>query len=312
MNSFLGIDTSNYTTSVAVYDSDSESFFFGKKLLPVKSGEKGIRQSDAVFHHTVQLPELLEELCREKFSALKAVGVSVSPTDEKGSYMPCFLAGAANARAISAVTKVPLFCFSHQLGHIAAVIATEKRFDLLEKEFIAFHISGGTTQALLVKPDKDKILSVKKIAESTDLKAGQAIDRAGVMLGLDFPCGKELDALSRKSERVFNTKPSVKGSDISLSGIENKFKKMFDSSERPEDIAKFTIQSICDAILLMAQSLVLQYGNLPLVFSGGVSSNSLLREVICRKYNALFAGPEFSTDNAVGIAYLSYLKYNGD
>ena len=59
---YLGIDTSNYTTSCALYNSDTDTVVHRKKLLPVKKGELGLRQSDAVFHHTVQLPELMREL----------------------------------------------------------------------------------------------------------------------------------------------------------------------------------------------------------------------------------------------------------
>ena len=308
MFDYLGIDTSNYTTSAALFDSNSHSLLQNKKLLPVKSGEKGIRQSDAVFHHTVQLPEVLEALLKDSEHSIKAVGVSVTPTSEDGSYMPCFLTGKAVAEIISLADNIPVYRFTHQQGHIASVIAKENREDLLNKEFIAFHLSGGTTQALYVKPDKENIFDIKVIAQSADLKAGQAIDRAGVMLGLQFPCGKELDRLSLLCEEDYNIKPSMIGLDCSLSGIENKYKKMFEEGKSKEAIAKFCIMSIISAVDSMLERIIEEYGSLPILFSGGVSSNTLLRDHFKTKCSAVFTTPEYSSDNAAGIAYLTYLK----
>lgn len=312
MCNFLGIDTSNYTTSVAVFNSNDNSILQAKKLLPVKNGEKGLRQSDAVFHHTVQLPQMINELYVNNIGDLTAVGVSKTPTGEKGSYMPCFLTGVSVATAVSKTNKIPMYEFSHQAGHIAAVLCTTGNENLINKEFLAFHLSGGTTQALLVKPDRNNIFDIELVASSLDLKAGQAIDRAGVMLGLQFPCGAELDKLSIKSEKEFNIKVSMKGNDVSLSGIENKFKKMLDNGETKEDIAKFCIMSVVKSVEKMYLNLTEKYGNMPVVFSGGVSSNSLMREYFTSKYGAVFTKPIYAADNAVGISYLTYLMYNKD
>lgn len=307
MCNYLGIDTSNYTTSAALFCSDN-IIIQKKKLLPVKSGEKGLRQSDAVFHHTVQLPQIISELFSENDTVISAIGVSNAPVAQEGSYMPCFLTGMAVAKSVSKILDVPYYEFSHQQGHIAAIIASSGRTDLLNKEFIAFHLSGGTTQALLVKPDKEKILDISLIAQSLDLKAGQAIDRAGVMLGLDFPCGAELDRLSLNSDKEFKIKPSMKGADCSLSGVENKCKAMFQKGESKEDIAKFTIMSVISAVNSMLVGILNENGNLPVLFSGGVSSNTLLRKHFSDNYNAVFSTPEYSADNAAGTAFLTYLK----
>lgn len=312
MSKYLGIDTSNYTTSVALYDSEADYFVNEKKLLPVKSGEKGLRQSDAVFHHTVQLPELFDRIDFKSFGSLEAVGVSVSPTTREGSYMPCFLSGVAVASALADTIGVRLYRFSHQQGHIAAVLASTGNTALLKNEFLAFHLSGGTTDALLVKPDKEKIIDISLVAHSLDLKAGQAVDRAGLMLGLDFPCGAELDRLAVKSDREFVIKPSIKGADCSLSGIENKCKKMLEDGKAKEDIAKLCISYIASSIDAMIGELKKQYGSLPIVFCGGVSSNTMLQKYFKEKYNAVFSTPEYSTDNAAGIAYLAYLKNKKD
>ena len=299
----LGFDTSNYTTSAAVYSS--EGIVNEKIMLSVKSGGRGLRQSDAVFQHTVNLPLILDRL---SFNAVEAVGVSDKPRNTQGSYMPCFLAGVSTATAIANALGVPLYKTSHQAGHILAALYSCKRLDLINESFIAFHLSGGTTEALLVSPDENEIIKAEIVSKSLDLKAGQAIDRTGVMLGYDFPCGKALDGLSRNSDAVFKYKPSMKGGDCSLSGVENKVKKMLDASEKKEDIAKFVLTCISETVLSMLDYIDKKYGSLPAVFSGGVSSNSLLREKVNSRYEAYFAAPEFSLDNAAGVAVYAKLK----
>lgn len=304
---YLGFDTSNYTTSVALFDG--KEIYQQKKLLTVKSGERGLRQSDAVFQHTVNLPLLLEKT-NVNFDKINAVAVSSRPRNIDGSYMPCFLVGEANAVSVSRFCKAPLYKTSHQIGHILAALYSVNRLDLIKEKFIAFHISGGTTEALLVTPDKDEIIKAERVACSTDLKAGQAIDRAGVMMGFDFPCGKELDRLSLNSKREFKIKPSMNGMNCSLSGIENKAKQMLEKGESKEDISKFVLLSVSAALEQMTEKILNEYGNLPLVFAGGVMSNNLIRKNITSKFEAYFAQPEFSCDNAAGIAIYAYLKDN--
>lgn len=312
MSVILGIDTSNYTTSAALYFSDNNSITQQKMLLPVKKGEKGIRQSDAVFHHTVQLPQILKKLFSETGAVkIDAVGVSYAPRREKDSYMPCFLSGVASAKAVSLAVNIPLFELSHQEGHVTAALYSANRLDLFKECFIAFHISGGTTEALLVTPDDENIFSTRIIAKSLDLKAGQAVDRVGLMLGLDFPAGPELEKLALNSIKSYNINPSMKSQDCSLSGIENKCRKMYEQNEKPCDIAEFCFESIISAVDGMINSVFDIYGNLPVVFSGGVTSNKKIRLYFEKKYNAFFAEPIFSSDNAAGTSVLAYLKYQG-
>lgn len=301
---FLGIDTSNYTTSLALFDG--KNIIQRKKVLSVKKGERGLRQSDSVFQHTVNMPLLMNEL--DFSSGIDSVGVSTRPRSVEGSYMPCFLVGENVATAVSKTCNVPLYKTSHQVGHILAALYSAERLDLINEKFIAFHLSGGTTEALIVTPDKDDIVKCTLVASSSDLKAGQAVDRTGVLLGLDFPCGKELDALSEKSDREFKIKPSMQGLNCSLSGVENKVKKMLADNESREDIAKFALSFVSASVLEMCKRVIKEYGELPILFSGGVSSNSLLRKTINENLNAYFAESEFSLDNASGTAVYAYLK----
>lgn len=305
MSYYLGIDTSNYTTSLALYNCETKEIISKKKLLPVKPGEKGIRQSDAVFHHTVQLPELITELFDGNKYNINSIGVSVKPCNEDKSYMPCFLAGVSVAVSLSEAMNVPLYKYSHQDGHIMAALYSADKMDLISDTFLAFHISGGTSQALLVEPT-EKYYKTTVVSDSLDLKAGQAVDRVGVSLGLSFPCGPELENLALKSKKQFNKiRVFRRDGKFSLSGVENKCKKMLDDGEKPEDISLYCLNYICSAIDDTVNELIKKYGNLPIVFSGGVMSNSIIRDKLQIKYNSYFAEPYYSSDNACGIAILA-------
>lgn len=304
---FAGIDTSNYTTSVAVFDG--EHIIQNKKLLTVKKGERGLRQSDALFQHTVNLPVLISKLKSEIGDAdIEAFGVSNRPRNIDGSYMPCFLAGESAAEAAAAFCNAPLFKTSHQVGHILAALYSAGKPELINEPFIAFHVSGGTTEAVLVTPDDYEIIKAQIVSESTDLKAGQAIDRTGVLLGLDFPCGPALEKLSNESNENFKIKPTMLGVNCSLSGVENKVKNMISDNLPPCDVAKFALCSVAEALSAMAEAVIEKYGDMPIVFAGGVSGNKMIADMLSNRYGAFFAKPEFSSDNAAGIAIYAYLK----
>ncbi len=307
---YLGFDTSNYTTSAAFYLPEENRIIHSKMLLPVKEGEKGLRQSDAVFHHTQQLSVVCNDLFSKCDYKPVSIGASAFPRMAEGSYMPCFLVGLNTARIISDLNGISLHITSHQVGHIIAALYSAERLELINERFIAFHLSGGTTEALLVEPDKKEIIRCTLIGCSTDLNAGQAIDRTGVMLGMKFPCGAELDRLSKQSTQNYKIKPSVKGTDISLSGAENKCKAMIEKGEEPCDVARFCIQYIAASIEKMTENIIAKYGTLPLVYSGGVMSNSYMKERFQNRFGGIFASPEFSSDNAAGVAIMAYLKEN--
>ncbi|MDE7363668.1 MAG: peptidase M22 [Ruminococcus sp.] len=311
MPEFLGVDTSNYTTSVAVYFSDENKIVHCKKLLPVKEGGRGLRQSDAVFHHTKQLPEVVNELIdktgRLDFSAISA---SIRPRNADGSYMPCFLCGSEFAELYSALQGIPMYATSHQTGHILSALYSADRLDYINQPFIAFHVSGGTTDCLLCQPDKRNILNISEIGTSLDLHAGQAVDRVGLMLGLKFPCGIELEKLANNASKKFKVKSVLKNGSCCLSGVENKCKSMLESGETAENTALYCLDFIAETVISMTDYAVDKYGNLPLVFAGGVMADKLIRDKIISQYKeASFAEPKFSCDNAAGVAIYAYLKY---
>ncbi len=302
---FLGIDTSNYTTSVALYDAESNTVRSEKQLLPVKSGELGLRQSDAVFAHTKQIAALLRRVSGDGVvSALAGVGVSAFPCRSEGSYMPCFLVGLSVAESVAAVNGLPVSYCSHQEGHILAAMYSAGVDEIPQNGCYAVHLSGGTTDCLLVTPNEEHLIDVQKLAGSLDLKAGQAVDRVGKMLGLPFPSGPALEALAAKctEDNIKVPKPSLKGLDCSLSGTENRCMKLKQENFPDSYIAKYCLLSVEAAVSGMVANVMQEYGTRPVLFAGGVMSNRLLQQKLTEKFDGWVAEPAFSSDNAVGCA----------
>lgn len=298
----LGIDTSNYTTSAAVFDGVTGQN--AGRLLTVRSGELGLRQSDALFQHVKALPARLEELRQAGWlEELAAVGASDRPRAVEGSYMPCFLAGDSLGQALSLTLGVPFYRVSHQQGHLAAAAWSAGQTELLDRPMLAWHLSGGTTELLYVEPDGVNV-SAQKIGGTSDISAGQLIDRTGVLLGLDFPAGKAVDALAGDGE---HGKFRVKLNDLtfSLSGMENKVKAMAEQGEAPAAICGFVLETISDVVRRATLAALERYPGVPVLCSGGVASNRRLRAVLEGTCGAVFAQPRYSTDNAMGVAILT-------
>ena len=309
---FVGFDTSNYTTSVAVCDAEGRVVANLKLPLPVKDGERGLRQSDAVFAHTKNLPVLTDRLAEvlADYSPV-AVGVSATPRKAEGSYMPCFLCGQVAAHSFAAAERLPIYETAHQNGHIMAAMYSSGALErLMKQRFLAFHVSGGTTEALLVTPFADGTdFEIELVGETKDINAGQAIDRVGVMLGLRFPCGKELEPLAAAyNGKLEKKRICVSDGSCSLSGVENIAKKIYEESGDREKTAAFVFDFICRTLSAMTEQLLEKYGNMPVLFAGGVMSNKLMRAELSAKFEAYFAEPEFSADNAAGVALLCRLK----
>ena len=302
----LGFDTSNYTTSIAAYDGGRGHNC--SRLLDVRPGELGLRQSDALFSHMKRLPALAAQLMDEIGACddVVALGVSTRPRAVEGSYMPCFLAGESQARVLASVLNVPVYSFSHQQGHIAAACWGAERMDLLKTPHLAWHLSGGTTELLLVEPE----LRAVCIGGTTDLSAGQLIDRTGQMLGLDFPAGKAIDRLSAGSDSADLFRVRVDGAQFSLSGVQNKLREYFEKTGDPAATARYCLRSIIHAVRKATKQALDEHPGLPVVFSGGVASNSMLREAFSG-FDAVFCPPAYSTDNAMGIAVLTWEAYHG-
>ena len=311
---FVGIDTSNYTTSAALCDESGRVLCNAKMLLPVAEGERGLRQSDAVFHHVRNLPAVMEQLRRAvteagEDSTIAAIGVSARPRDAEGSYMPCFLSGMAAAETAGAMLGVPVLTFSHQAGHIMAAIYSAGAEDLIGRHFAAFHVSGGTTEVLDVKPHGDHVFDVSLLGGSSDINAGQAIDRAGVYMGLRFPAGAEMERLAETyAGKLPKAKVSVGGMTCNLSGVENKARQLFDQTGDPAMTSAFVLDFVGRTLCGLRDGVREVQGDLPIVYAGGVMSCQRIRHMLAEE-GAYFAQPQFSSDNAAGTALLARYTY---
>lgn len=309
----LGIDTSNYRTSAALVSDNGEIICDIGEYLDIKKGERGLRQSHALFQHINRLPDILTatfSIAREKGGKIGCVSVSSKPRPVAGSYMPVFIAGISAGKTISATLDIPYFEFSHQEGHIEAV----KNYLPLRDTYplIVFHFSGGTTEALLVDENNINI-----IGGSRDISYGQLLDRTGVAMGMDFPCGKEMDNLVydliNSGKKGYNNLLPVIHSDegyVNLSGIETKALRSVDKIKH-EELTAMLFDRIGDSIAHMIQHLTAKFNISNVLFAGGVSASEYIRAYLLRfkhrelnGVNIYFGEPSLSGDNAVGIALL--------
>ena len=301
--SVIGIDTSNYTTSIAFFDGAGGENC--SRLLPVRQGELGLRQTDAVFAHIKSLPELSGRLFSNVHTGdIRAVGVSTRPRAVEGSYMPCFMVGYSHAKMLSDAFQVPLVEVSHQQGHVAASLWSAECMELMDVPHLAWHLSGGTTELLLVEPE-GKNVKCTRIGGTTDISAGQLIDRTGQLLQLPFPSGKHLDALSKEASMKDVFKVKCSDMSFSLSGVQNKVQQFHSTHGNDSETAAYALRCVAKAVYLASEQALKVYPGLRIVFSGGVASNSMLRDVIA-PLNPIFSQPQYSTDNAMGVAVLAH------
>ena len=303
----LGIDTSNYATSLAVFHTAGE-VVCAKSVSPVKEGQLGLRQSDALFHHTAALPEMLKELSGEfDLTKISAVGVSEKPRPVEGSYMPCFLAGVSAAEAFALARGIPLVRTTHQQGHAAAALFAAKGEEFFREKTLLFHISGGTTDLLLC----DEVKHIETLGTSSDLYAGQAVDRVGVKLGFGFPAGVEVSRLAAECDETIKPRSSVRGMECSLSGLENQCNALLTAGKSPAYVCKYCLLCVAETLRRMATAALERNPGLPVVFAGGVMSSEIVRDYITKRMQyAYFVPGKFASDNAIGVSILAAREIN--
>ncbi|WZL71440.1 O-sialoglycoprotein endopeptidase [Clostridiaceae bacterium 35-E11] len=308
-NCILGIDTSNYTTSIAVIDEKGNLLFDQRKVLAVKHGERGLRQSDALFQHLVNMPILFEAVAPLlKEHRIQTVAISNRPRPIEGSYMPVFRAAQSFGQTIAYTLNCACKEFSHQENHIEAGKWSTQQ--TLGDKFIAVHISGGTTEILEVRDNPMGGYHTEIVGGTLDISAGQFIDRIGVKLGLQFPAGKFMDALAKTAEEDVRLSLSVKDTYISFSGPETMANKLTEQNIAPDLIAKAVFQCVGDALKKATINSCLRRGINEVLFVGGVASSQYIRNFLVKslshaKIKAYFSDSRYCTDNAVGTALLA-------
>ena len=326
MSLVLGIDTSNYKTSVALVDGGGNILSDERRFLAVGKGNRGLRQQEALFQHVNALPELIERAFEAAGRRdVCCVAASERPRPVEGSYMPVFNAGAGTARSIAASLGVPCYMFSHQEMHVEAASYGNEASNW--DRFAAFHFSGGTTEALLCTRGDSKAGSrcasphIDLIGGSMDIAYGQVLDRAGVALGMEFPAGSELDgiALSGSSCAPKTLLPKIKVSDgrINLSGIDTAFARALPGisvTEERDALIRLLFVRIAESMSALIADTCRIADTDKVLLAGGVSSSGFIREWIAghrtdKNIRIVFADPALSSDNAVGTALLGLKRY---
>lgn len=301
---WVGVDTSNYATSLAVVDQDRrEVVYFDKRMLPVPEEGMGLRQSDAVFQHVKALPEMVRAMGEKiDIRSVQGVGVSEKPRPVDGSYMPCFLAGVNVAQAVASALGVPIVCTTHQQGHLAAALYGAGLWRQERRPMLVFHLSGGTTELLLA----EGYIVHGLVGTSLDLYAGQAVDRLAARLGFAFPGGAELSALAAGCEEDVHPRTSVKGTDCHFSGLQNQCEGLLSQGRKPDYVAKFCLLSVAETMVQMLHHARAQNGPLPVLCAGGVLASEVIRTHLRTHVKDIhFASPKYSADNAVGVALIA-------
>lgn len=311
MEYYLGIDTSCYTTSLAILDEKGNLLADKRKILTVKAGGRGLAQSEMVFQHTRNLPQLFEEALTlvDASAVLAAVGVSRSPRPLPDSYMPAFLVGEGYGRALSACLHVPLYSISHQENHVFAGMWSAG--GPMKDEFLAMHVSGGTTEILHVKRKTDKLI-VQLLGGSEDLHAGQFIDRVGVALGLPFPAGPHLEMLAADEHiEPVDIPFTVKGLQVSFSGPETHAQRLIERGVTASAVAAGVQLCIGRTLVKLAETAVAVTGVKDVLMVGGVAANRFIRQYLQTKLRSkrqvqlYYPDNRFSPDNATGAAFFA-------
>ncbi len=304
----IGIDTSNYRTSAAAVTMTGQMIYNGRLLLPVATGERGLRQSDAVFAHLKQLPEVTAGL-RECLKDCKIIAVTAStrPRGRNDSYMPVFQVGERFGMSLADLLDVPFLETDHQSGHIAAAAYGTSLSE--EQNYLAVHLSGGTTDLLHVSGGK-----ITEIGGSLDLHAGQLVDRVGVALGMKFPAGPELEELALKGRSQARLGTSMEQTDLfcHFSGAETQaIRWIRDCSVPKEDIAAEVYDLLARTTVRMIAAGVRETGCRKVLAAGGVSASALFRSMLLsriqkttRNVTTVFGQENLSGDNAVGVALI--------
>jgi N6-L-threonylcarbamoyladenine synthase len=308
-NLYLGIDTSNYTTSVAIAGDDNRIYFDERKLLQVKQNNCGLRQSEAVFQHISNLPELCGRIPEELIRRIKGVGYSKTPRPVEGSYMPVFRTGEGFAKSISKFLQVPLVATTHQENHIRSAWFGAGEPEL-NKLYAGLQFSGGTSEILKIE-NKDGVYDIQIIGETRDLNAGQFVDRVGVALGFSFPAGKEVEKCSMEAEKRNLVIPStVSGYDFHFSGQETKAKQYIKDNESKSEICYAVLKCIAKTIEKVLIAIAEKDEIYEVLLAGGVMSNQLIKEqvenrLLPKGIKLYFSDIKYASDNAVGTALIT-------
>ena len=310
----LAIETSCDDTSIAIMRNNAvlSNIVSSQQIHELFGGvvpELASREHDKLI-----VPVLREALNKSKIS-LNQIDV-IAYTRGPG-LLGSLLVGSSFAKSLSLSLNIPLVEINHMHAHILSIFI-EDNVDKPEFPFIALTVSGGHTQLVLVESP----IKFTEIGTTLDDAAGEAFDKSGKILGLDYPAGPTIDKISKKGDpnRFVFTKPKVKGLNFSFSGLKTNFKNFINS--KSEDFIKNNINHLCASLqhtiveILIEKILNAQKIHVinDFVVCGGVSANSYLRQKLLdlkdsHDIKSYLPNVCYSTDNAAMIGVNAYYKF---
>ena len=310
----LAIETSCDDTSIAVMRNNAvlSNIVSSQQIHELFGGvvpELASREHDKLI-----VPVLREALNKSKIS-LNQIDV-IAYTRGPG-LLGSLLVGSSFAKSLSLSLNIPLVEINHMHAHILSIFI-EDNVDKPEFPFIALTVSGGHTQLVLVESP----IKFTEIGTTLDDAAGEAFDKSGKILGLDYPAGPTIDKISKQGDpnRFVFTKPKVKDLNFSFSGLKTNFKNFINS--KSEDFIKNNINHLCASLqhtiveILIEKVLNAQKIHVinDFVVCGGVSANSYLRQKLLdlkdsHDIKSYLPNVSYSTDNAAMIGVNAYYKF---
>lgn len=304
---YLGVDCSAYTTSLALVDGEKQLLWERRRMIPVRKGARGLRQSEAVFAHIQNLPEMWEEgAAFLRQAPLVAVAAAVKPRPLPRSYMPVFKVSEAAGALIARTSGCSYYAYSHQEGHLAAGLWSA---GLAPDRYLAVHLSGGTTEIVAFEAREPEQMAIERRGGGSDLHAGQFVDRIGVAMGLPFPAGPALEQCAgRGATGAIRLPVAVRDGEISFSGPESQAQRLLQQGADHSDLARAVELCIADSLAAALRGVADLDTFAAILVVGGVAANAFIRRRLRQEGpdKALyFASPAFSGDNAVGLAVLA-------
>ena len=314
----LGIETSCDETGVAIYDEDKG--LIANQLysqIEMHADYGGVVPELASRDHIRKTVPLIDAALKEaNLTACDIDGVAYTAGP---GLVGALLVGATIARSLAYAWNVPALGIHHMEGHLLAPMLEEVP---PEFPFVALLISGGHTQLVKV----DGVGQYELLGESIDDAAGEAFDKTGKLLGLDYPAGVAVSKLAEQGtlNRFVFPRPMTDrpGLDFSFSGLKtfaaNTINANLDENGKLDeqtrcDIAQAFQQAVVDTIIIKCKRALQQTGYKRLVMAGGVSANKQLRADLAEMMKSLggevyYPRPQFCTDNGAMIAYTGFLR----
>jgi N6-L-threonylcarbamoyladenine synthase len=298
----LGVESTAHTFSVSVVSSDGEILSNTKSVYTPPEGS-GIHPFEASRSHLVAAPRVLAEAVSTSglpLNHISAVSYAMGP-----GLGPCLRVGAVVARTLAASLRVPLVPVNHAVGHIElGCLLTDA------KDPVVLLVSGGHTMIIAYSGGRWRVLG-----ESLDLTLGQLLDQFGRHHGLSSPCGKAIEDAASMSTNYLKLPYSVKGNDVSYSGLLTASKLLLDRGSSFSDVS-YSIQETAFAMVTEVTERALAFtGKAEVMIVGGVAANRRLSEMMsamAARHSSSFTMTPlvYSGDCGAQIAWTGWLAHS--